>query len=90
VEVDEIEQIISKRKKLSDEEISQLYLKVPNVWVLLEPVRYGNDNRAKELIVLEYNKEKDVLRDFVMNMDDWDNASSLIYFYTGDDGTCTI
>ena len=77
-------------KVLSDVQISRLYQKIPNTWVLLEPLVFNRDNRATSLKILSFDHNKDKLRDLLLENDDWISKKSLLYFFTGNDGTCSI
>ncbi|MDH5474473.1 MAG: hypothetical protein OEX22_02160 [Cyclobacteriaceae bacterium] len=75
---------------ISDSEVTELYKIIPNAWVLLEPVEFGENKKAVKVKILKYNEDKEVLRDFVLDQDDWEGLHALIYFYTGNDGNCKI
>ncbi len=75
---------------LSNAEVSDLFKKLPGHWVLLLPVEFDENKRPISLKILKYDKDKEVLRDFLMDQEDWDDSESLIYFFTGYDGSCKI
>lgn len=82
-----MDELINTGISISNNEVSELYKKIPNNWVLLEPVEFGEDNKATKVKILKYDKDKEVLRDYILDQDD---LETLIYFYTGSDGTCKI
>ena len=90
MEAHEIDELIKNGKSVSDKEITQLYKTIPGIWVLLEPAEWNENKRATRLKILKYNEDKDVIRDEVMENDEWLSLGSLIYFFTGFDGTCEI
>lgn len=90
MEAHEIDELVKNGKSVSDEEITQLYKMIPGNWVLLEPTEWNENNIATRLRILKYNKNKDAIRDEVMENDEWLSLGSLIYFFTGFDGTCKI
>ena len=85
-----MEALIRSRASISNDEVADLYKTIPNMWVLLKPIEMGENNRAIKVEILSYNDNKDVLRDQVMENDNWLGLGSLIYFFTGSDGTCNI
>lgn len=85
----EVDEIITG-KSISNNEVTELYKIIPDNWVLLEPVEFEEDNnRVTRVKVLKYNKDKEILRDHLLDQDEWE-GDTLIYFYTGHDGTCKI
>ncbi len=84
----DLDELINTGKSISDKEVVNLYKIIPGEWVLLEPVEWKENKRAIRLKVLKYNKDKEVIRNEVMENDDWLGLGSLIYFFTGYDGTC--
>ena len=84
----DVDELIKTKKSISDKEVIELYKTIPGNWVLLEPVKWDENKRATRLKILKYDKEKDVIRNEVMENDNWLGLGSLIYFFTGFDGTC--
>ena len=84
----DVDELIKTKKSISDKEVTELYKTIPGNWVLLEPVEWDENKRATRLKILKYDKEKDVIRNEVMENDNWLGLGSLIYFFTGFDGTC--
>ena len=86
----DIDDLIRNGKEISNEEVAELYLVIPDVWVLLEPKEFDQSRHAIKLKVLKYDKEKEALRNYVMENDELLGSGSLIYFFSGHDGTCKI
>ena len=86
----DIDDLIRNETIISDEDVAQMYRSIPDVWVLLEPEERNENNYATKVKVLNYNKEKNALRNYVMENDELLGSGSLIYFFTGHDGTCRI
>jgi len=86
----ELEEWVVTGASVGEKEIIQLYKTIPGEWVLLEPVEWNKNKRATRLKILKYNKDKEEIRNAVMENDDWLGLGSLIFFFTGYDGTCKI
>ena len=83
----EVDELINSGISITNEKVVDLYKQIPNNWVLLEPVEKRADNRITKVKIVKYDKDKEVLRNHLLEQDDFD---TLIYFFTGDDGTCKI
>jgi len=88
--VHDLDGLINTDKSINNEEVCALYKTIPGEWVLLEPVEWNKNKKATRLKILTYGKDKEVIRNEVMENDEWLNLGSLIYFFTGYDGTCKI
>lgn len=80
--------LIKSEECITDKEVADLYLRNPDVWVLLEALEKDKNAHAIKLKVVNYNKEKEVLRAYILDHDELDKMGTLIYFFTGHDGTC--
>ena len=90
MEAHELDELVENGASVSDKEVQQLYTIIPGVWVLLKPIEWNENKGATRLIILKYHKDKEVIREEVSENDDWLGLGSLIYFFTGYDGTCKI
>jgi hypothetical protein len=88
--VAEWQELVKTGEILSNAEVTDLYKKIPGHWVLLLPMGYDKKKIANRLKILKFDRDKEILRDFLMDQEDWEDAASLIYFFTGYDGTCKI
>lgn len=70
------------------DEIAELYKALPNHWMLLEPVEKGKNGTTTKVKILNMDKDKDVLRDWLLDRDEWEDSTTLIYFFASTDGTC--
>ena len=86
----DLKTLIRNKAELSEEEVTQLYLKDPGVWVILEIMEKNSAGKAVKLRPVQYAANKEVLRNFLLDMEDWEDGEKLIYFFTGFDGTCEI
>ena len=82
--------LTEKGTVLSDAEVAELYHKDPGVWVLLEILKKDEKGRAVLLRSVRFSQNKEELRNFVLNKDEWGDEERLMYFFTGFDGTCEI
>ena len=82
-----VDELIDTGASITNFEVTELYKEIPNTWVLLEPIAFGKENKVTKVKILKYNTNKEVLRNHLLNQDDF---NTLIYFFTGYDGTCNI
>ncbi len=80
-----------KKKEYDAGEMTNLYNERPNVWLLLEVVKYNEFGKAQRLKLLKTSKDKNELYDYLMDEDDeWDWNKNYIFVYSDPDKYCEL
>jgi hypothetical protein len=78
-----------KGKVVSADEVRHFYMDHPTNWFLLEVQKIDEHGQAKQMRVVGYDRDKEVLREQLF--DEMDRGhSKFIFVYANPDGTCDI
>ena len=76
-------------KIVTANEVTEFYKQYPGFWFLLEVLEISKDGKAELMRVVSYNKNKDVLREYILE-ESVDMNSKYIFVYASPDGNCEI
>ncbi|MDH5381904.1 MAG: hypothetical protein OEW75_13685 [Cyclobacteriaceae bacterium] len=75
-------------KELSAEEAANLYKEYPGQWFLFRVLETDQSGKARLIGVVGHNKEKNILRDILLDMDDWEHR--YIFMWADPGGKCDL
>ena len=78
-----------KGKIVTAAEVAEFYKQYPGFWFLLEVLEISKDGKAERMRVVRYNKNKDVLREYILE-ESVDMNSKYIFVFASPDGRCEI
>ncbi len=70
-------------------EVARFYRQYPGFWFLLEVLKLNDLKKAAVLRVVKYDKDKEVLREYLLD-ELTDLNSKYIFVYADPDGKCEI
>ena len=78
-----------KNTVFTAQEIMQLHSDMPNYWLLLEVLRYDKKGRADLLRMIAHSKDKEELRNILLEDDNWNWDRNYI-FVCSDPEACDL
>ena len=78
-----------KQKTVTSDEVAEFYKRFPAFWFLLEVLDTDANGKAARLRVINYNKNKDALRDYLLD-ESFSADSQYIFVYADPDGKCDL
>ncbi|HEY5691494.1 MAG TPA: hypothetical protein VIS49_08565 [Cyclobacteriaceae bacterium] len=78
-----------REKEVLASEVAFFYKDYPSYWFLLEVLDKDENGKAVLMRVIDYNKNKDVLRDYLLDELSGTN-SQYIFVYAYPDGKCDL
>jgi hypothetical protein len=79
-----------EKKVYTAGEMAQLYAHKPREWLLLQVIERDRSGRATKLRLLYHAKDKDKLREYLLDKEDWTLNSDIIYVYSDPDKACDL
>jgi predicted metal-binding protein len=76
-------------KIVTADEVAEFYKRYPDFWFLLEVLKTSANGKAKLMRVAGYDKNKDVLREYLLEAHT-DLDSKYIFVYAYPDGKCDL
>ncbi len=76
-------------KIVTASEVAGFYKQYPGFWFLLEVLRTSENGKAELMKLLKYDKQKEVLRDYLLEVET-DMSRKFIFVYASPDGKCEI
>jgi lipoate-protein ligase A len=76
-------------RKVTAAEVAQFYRHYPGFWFLLEVLTTDASGKAEEMRVLQYDPDKEALREHLMELHD-DQMGPCIFVYADPEGRCEI
>ena len=77
-------------KVYTAKEMGQLYATLPGEWLLLEVLERDSYGKALRLKLLHHAKEKEILREFLLEKQDWNLSSDIRFVYSDPDKMCDL
>lgn len=78
-----------KDKKVSAGDVAEFYKQYPAYWFLLEVLKTGDTGKVELMRVAGYDKDKDVLREYLLDKLT-DTNSKYIFVFADPDGKCEV
>lgn len=78
-----------KKRNVTADEVAEFYKSYPTYWFLLEVLKTDDFGKAISMRVMDYNKNKDVLRELLLEEPSEAN-SKYIFVYADPDGKCKL
>jgi hypothetical protein len=71
-------------------EMARLYAKKPGEWLLVQVLERDVNGKAQKLKLLHHAKEKENLREFLLDKEDWTLNSDIVFVYSDPDKICEL
>ncbi|MDH5609749.1 MAG: hypothetical protein OEY56_09720 [Cyclobacteriaceae bacterium] len=77
-------------REMTDDEVALLYREEPGQWFLFQVLAKNSRGRATHLKVVAHHRDKDVLRDILMESEVIDAGGQYVFVYADPDGKCEL
>ena len=77
-------------KVINAKEVAKLYNDKPHEWLLLEVLKTSENNRAELFKLLANSKNKEDLREYVMEDKNWNSTRKYILVYADPEKVCKV